>query len=194
MGDSTNNGFESESGERQKHEMFISDLSNMQAAQPRSLEARLDKADMSYQIAYNAGIIEGAFEYPSVRRTRLQREAVAEARPRSLAIYSVRQGDIRAEYDYKSYEELKDFQTAHRLYKELGFSGPAAILEIVNDNDYFNGSTSAEWLACDSVKQAEEYVQRVGIEESIPGPGEDDGIYTSRTIFLNPNYSAPEKS
>lgn len=53
---------------------------------PHNREIAMDLADINYQKSYDAGEIDGPFEFPSVRAARLRREAVADGRPPGLAV------------------------------------------------------------------------------------------------------------
>ena len=62
--------------------------------------------------------------------------------------------------------------------------GGVAILEVVSDNDALDGSYTVTWLRPRDLADARRYVQQAGEEASIPGPGEYDGVYTLRTIWV----------
>jgi len=143
-----------------------------------SREGRVDTADRAYTLLYQAGKIEGPFEYPSVRAARLQREAVAENKPPEMRCFHW------AADDYATSQE--QIRIAGDPTEILGDEpdGTVAIMESVSDNDVLQGSSTVTWLRCRDLEDARRYVQQVGPEFSQPGPGEDDGVYTYRTIYL----------
>ncbi len=66
------------------HESTMSVLAsgdNPDTPLPHDRGTLLDLADIKYQKSYDAGEIDGPFEFPSVRANRLRREAAQEGRP-----------------------------------------------------------------------------------------------------------------
>jgi hypothetical protein len=142
-----------------------------------TLENRLDRADSIFATLYHAGL-EADTEPPSVRRARLQREAMAENRPPCIQKWSWSD----REYGVKE----KEIQAAEDPKVALASesSGTIAIQEVTNDNDPFAGSRTVEWLRCDDIEDAERYLEQVGLSFEEPGAGEGDGRYISRTVYL----------
>ena len=61
--------------------------------------------------------------------------------------------------------------------------GSAAIKERVVDNDPLEGFTKVTWLRCGDLAEARAYIEQAGAEFAQPGPGEQDGVYTTREAF-----------
>lgn len=167
-------------GRRDDQERAVGGLTHSfpESASTSSREERVDRADIAYGALHKAGKLDGPFEYPSVRAARLQREAVAENRPPTLRYFHW--GDT--EYA-SSQDEIHMAQDPAAILADEP-DDTVAIMEHVSDNDALDGSSTVTWLRCDGLKDARRYVRQVGSEFSEPGPGEDDGVYTYRTIYV----------
>lgn len=179
--DEVNLGSEFHRTRRGDHEDTIFDLSTSFTGElptPATLERVVDSADGAYAALHNAGKLIGPFELPSVRAARLQREAVAENRPPVLIGYSWRDSDYR-----QSQQEMRDAVDPNLVLASQP-NGTVAILEEVCDNDALAGSKRVTWLICEGVEDARRYIAQVGEYFSEPGPGEDDGRYTFRSIYI----------
>lgn len=165
---------------RGDQERTIGDLTHSfpEPASTSSREERMDRADVAYAALYKAGKIDGPFEYPSVRAARLQREAVAENRPPEMRRFHWTDRDFASSQD-----EIRMARDPAAILAEEP-DGTVAIMESVSDNDAVQGSSTITWLRCDNLEDAQRYIQQVGSEFSQPGPGEDDGVYTLRTIYM----------
>lgn len=165
---------------RDDQELAIGDLTHSfpEPASTSSREERLDRADVAFAALHQAGKVDGPFEYPSVRAARLQREAVAENRPPTLRRFHWRDTEYASSQD--------EIHLAENPVEILADEpdGTVAIMESVSDNDALNGSSTVTWLRCDGLEDAQRYIGQVGSEFSEPGPGEDDGVYTLRTIYV----------
>ena len=141
-------------------------------------EGRVDRADIAYATLHEAGKLDGPFEYPSVRAARLQREAMAERRPATMRSFHW------ADTEYATSQE--EIELAHDPAAMLAGAadGTVAIKESFSDNDVLQGSSSVTWLHCRDLEDAQRYVQQVGVSFSEPGPGEDDGKYWYREIYV----------
>lgn len=142
----------------------------------RTREQLMDSADLNYARLHKAGKLDddGPFEFPSVAAARMQREAEQENRPPEIAQSCWRDG---------KYDGMKEFKDPEIMMAAMPV-GSVAIFEGVNDNDMLDGSYTATWLRPCDLADARRYVQQAGESTSISGPGEDDGIYTTREIWL----------
>jgi hypothetical protein len=179
---------------RHVNEQRIVDLSRMRGGNESSHESRLDNADASYPLAHSAGIMrdetgrEEEFEFPSVKRARLQREAESFAdRPAVITTDTISHSELSDKERREAHNALSKPEVAL-----TGFDGPVAILEEIADNDALQGSSTITWLGPASREDAQAYLDSVGTYFARPGPGEDDGVYTSRRIIENPHYKPSE--
>ncbi len=178
------------------HEQQIRDLAAMHRDEPSvvSHEQLLDRADAAYAVAHDAGLMrdrqgeDEPFVWPSVRREQIYQERIRETpRPATILTMTALSGVSHA-YDPNQSKRMRTLTDPREGLK--GQSYPAAILEEVSDNDPLDGSYTMTWLGCRTVNEAVAYGEEVGWSHSKPGPGEDDGVYTTRTLFDNPYFLA----
>lgn len=160
-------------------------------------EGIVDDADIAYSVLHAAGLVrdvddkEEKFVWPSVQLEQLYQEQVLRGRPLTFAIHSL--GSFNHVASDGDHEHWRQDAAAHVLFQDplvglVGCSEPIAILETVNDNDALDPSSTITWLVTETIEEATAYCERVGWDHAKPGPGEEDGVYTSRTIYDNPFY------
>lgn len=176
-----------------EHEQRIRDLARMNTDDPKSFESLLDNADSAYTLAHEAGMMrnedgnEEPFVGPSIKREQLYQESLRQT-PRPVEIASMHVYE-RSSGGYNRSEMERARELSDPLVGMMGSDMPVGILENINDNDSMgNGSYRISWLGCSSLEEAIAYCDEVGWEHSKPGPGEDDGVYTNRTIYDNPRF------
>jgi hypothetical protein len=141
-------------------------------------EVRVDRADQAYALLHHAGKIDGPFEWPSVKAARLQREAMQENRPPEMRSFHWLSSRFAV-----SQEEIQMANDPAVILADEP-DGTVAVREDFADNDALDARASVTWLRCKDLEDARRYVRQVGEDFGEPGPGEDDGKYWLRTIFV----------
>ncbi len=168
---------------REDHEDEMEMLANAstKGVQQTNREARTDHADAAYATMAAAGLVTGDFEWPSTRSARIHREASAENRPPEFGGFTIRHNDELR--DPELMQRMRDAEDPEKALADRPV-GSVAIRETVNDNDALDGSSSVVWLDCGDLETAKTYLEQAGPYFAQPGPGEDDGVYTQREIFV----------